>query len=622
MRISFALAVFFLITSKALAQIQDSTGIPSENSILTGFSQNINTLGWSGIAGKDWNADDYSISINENFHSVLIKGQQNLIRDEQNFNGQIRRSIFGNISGFGVFQSNFVSDNRQIGLNSVGASTISSGLYFATQRDTVLGGIGNKWDKQAGVNDNGFTYDLHAATAFSPFDGSRLVPSLTLHNEQISPRQNYDRAASVGYFQSFPTQASISFLGSYGMQLRDFYFPADSVVKSTFNVENNIQDRNENRSSVSAGLSMPILFFQLSAQSRFGQRQIELTYRYNPTNDPSNVLYDTRIRVSNFDFNSQLTANVFGDTLYINMGHTERTETHAVINSPVLNAFTEQQIANQAQLNNVGTRNTISGQFLMHFGNTSANLTGIASLFRYDTPSVLNYDDRDELTNTIALLVNHQFSPSFQSGLGIEGDLIHIVYITAQRSANNNRNFVYKLFPIVIYSDSRVRTFNRFEVLANYTVYDFEAYSQVHSFSFRQASFLDSTTVNLTSKVSAFFLGNVKLYTRGELYWSSFSEFPLNYFVDQTYWLSLFYFTGSLRYGAGYRYLSLTQYNFITATEKQFASRQTNAGPTAFISLSMSHLELRIDGWYQISKQSLQNQIVYPNFELTARYNF
>jgi len=26
------------------------------------------------------------------------------------------------------------------------------------------------------------------------------------------------------------------------------------------------------------------------------------------------------------------------------------------------------------------------------------------------------------------------------------------------------------------------------------------------------------------------------------------------------------------------------------------------------------------NGWYQISWQTLQNPIVYPNFELTARY--
>lgn len=626
MRFRFFLIGTLLATSKVFPQIQDSSIIAGHNAVPTGliqsgFDQNLNTLGWNGVAGGNWETSAYSISIDENFHSVMIKGQQNLIRDEQNFGGQITRSIFGDIFGFGGFQSNYVSDNRQIGLNSVGTSKILGGLFFATQKDSLFGGIGNKWDRQAGVNNNGFVYSLYTTNTWLPVEKSRLLDSLTLEDEQISPRRNYDRLASISYYQSFSPQSSLMFSGFYSSQLRGFYFPADSSVQSIFGVKNNIQDRTDNQSSFSADLSVPILFFQLNARSGFGQRQIQFTYRYKPTNDPVNNLYDTGIKVSDFNLSGRLMTNVSADTLIVNMAHMERTETHAVINIATLDPFTQQQISNQSQLNNIGTRNVLSGQLFLHFGNTSANLTGLASLFRYDTPSDLNYDDRDELTNTIAFVLSHLFSPFFQAGFGAEADMIHIVYIESERSANNNRNFIYKFFPIVAYSDPRVSSFNRFEVLANYTVYDFEAFSQVHSFSFRQASFLDSTTVGMTSKVSAFFLANIKLYTRGELYWSSFSEFPLNYFVDETFWLSLFYTAGNLRYGVGYKYLSLTQYDYLTAKERQFATQQTNAGPTAIISLNMSHLQLRMDGWYQISRQTLQNPIVYPNFELTAQYN-
>ncbi len=615
-----SVAIYFLLHAEASAQSQNTIDAgDSTNSALTAFNQNLNTLDWNGVASVNHDSQLGLIGFNETFHSVLIKGSQNLIRDEQNFGGMIRKEIFDSVSATGTVQSNFVSDNRQIGLSSVGTSSVLGGLSYITSFDTLVGGIGNKWDRQAGVNDNGLTYKFYGAFPFSPAEGSRLFPSINLQDEQIFPRRNYDRDANMSYYQAFSPQSSISFTGSYDSQLRDFYFAADSATQSMYGVTNNIEDRTENRSSFSAALTMPISFFQFSAESGLSQRQIDFTNRYK-SDDPESNLYDTRIRVLDFDLDGQLKTGINDDTLAINMAHSERNETHTVIDYDTLNSFTLDQLTQQSELNNLGTRNTLTGDVHLRFGDTFIGMTGLASIFHYDTPSDLNYDDRDELTNTLAMSINRQFNPFFQAGLGLEADLIHIVYIESQRSANNNRNFIYRFFPTVVYSDSRVYSRNRFEVLANYTVYDYEAFSQVHSYSFRQAAFSDSTLIGLTPKISAFFYGNLKLYSRGELYWSNFSEFPLNYFVDGTAWLSFYYGSRNYRYGIGYKYLALTQYNYVTATTRQFVSQQTNSGPTTSLELNLSHLQLVISGWYQISWQSLQNHVVYPNFELNARY--
>jgi hypothetical protein len=604
--------------------IQSSVNLPPSNLLFTGFDQVLSTSGWDGIANLNWNSSGWSATLNENFHSVLIRQQQNLIRDEENFGTQIRHSFFNNLYGFGQFQSNYVSDNRQIGLNSVGVSTILGGLQFVTESDTLSGGAGNTWNKQSGIDNSGFTYNFYGATSLRPTEGAKLVPSLSLEDEQIFPRRNYDKSASIVYSQIFSSQNSLSFFGRYSTQLRDFYFPADSAVQRSFNVTNNIQDRTETATLFGGEVAMPIWIFKLNAQTEFNQRDVQLIYRYKATNDLANN-FDTRIHFSNFNMSGGLSAHISKDTLQINMVHSERTETHQIINASSSNPFVAQANSNQTLLNNVGITNTLTTQLLLHFGSLSSTLTGLASLLRYNTPSELNYDDRDELTNTAALLVSNEFSPYFNAGFGLEADLIHIVYVDAQRSANNNRNFIYKLFPMVNYSDDDFTSVNRFEVLANYTVYDYEAYSMVHSFSFRQVSFFDSTAFRISSRISGFFLANVKIYTRGELYWANFSEFPMNYYVDQTLWFSVFYNSGPFKYGVGYKYLSLTQYNYVTAVQKEFAYQQSNSGPTSSISIKMSHLTLRANGWYQISRQigtsTSQNVVIYPNFELIAQYN-
>lgn len=614
------LALISVSCANVFGQSQDTSRIPNTNSALTAFDQSLNTLDWYGMAGVLSNTEIGSLALLENFHSVLIKGSQNLVRDEQNFDGGFRRVIVDSLYGTGDVASNFVSDNRQIGLNSVGSSSLMGGLLYLTSADTLLGEIGNEWDQQAGVNDIGLKYSLHGATPFVPAEGSQLFPSFTIQDEQIFPRRNYDRDISLNYRQNFLPNSSLNFGGSYSSQLRAFYFAADSTVQDLYGVVNNIEDRLDNQTFFSGSVNVPILFFQLFTHSGIGQRQIDFTNRYKPIIDPEGNLYDTRIKVLSFDVEGQLSTTFAQDSLSINMTHTERNETHSVINLDTINSFTQDQMTQQFELNNIGARNTLNMELHLNLGRTSVHLTGLASLFRYDTPSELNYDDRDELTNTLALEVNRQFTPFLQAGLGMEADFIHMVYIESQRSANNNRNFIYRLFPTIVLSNSVLNSFNKFEVLANYTVYDYEAFSQVHSYSFRQADFFDSSTVRISNRTSAFLLGDLKLYSRGELYWSNFSEFPLNYFVDRTLWITFFYDGDNYRCGVGYKYLALTQYNYTNATTRQFASQWTNSGPTTSFIVNMSHLRLVMTGWYQVSWQSLQNQIVYPNFELNARY--
>ena len=143
----------------------------------------------------------------------------------------------------------------------------------------------------------------------------------------------------------------------------------------------------------------------------------------------------------------------------VSMEHKERSESHTIINALGSSPFTQQQMLNQEQLDNFGSTNTLTGQLFLNYSATSLDVTGLASLFRYNTPSSLNYDDRDELTNTIALNLNHTFSPFLNAGFGAEADLIHIVYIESQRSANNNRNFIYRFYPIITFSELNALVF-------------------------------------------------------------------------------------------------------------------------------------------------------------------
>ena len=103
---------------------------------------------------------------------------------------------------------------------------------------------------------------------------------------------------------------------------------------------------------------------------------------------------------------------------------------------------------------------------------------------------------------------------------------------------------------------------NAFEVLANYTVYDYEKQvALARSFSYRQFSWMDSTAVELTRNVGLDFYAYLKLYERGMLRWDEFLERTENSTVDRTFSAQVRYAPDrTLTVALGVRYFSQSRY--------------------------------------------------------------
>jgi hypothetical protein len=142
---------------------------------------------------------------------------------------------------------------------------------------------------------------------------------------------------------------------------------------------------------------------------------------------------------------------------------------------------------------------------------------------------------------------------------------------------------------------------NAFEVLANYTVYDFEQQAAlVKSFSYRQFGFVDSSTVELSHRVALDFFCYIKLYERGQLKWSEFTERPENSFADQTFAAQLrFSPVPGAAFAVGLRYFSQSRYVYDQAA-KRLSTFLRSFGPTCLLFWDMGmrgHISLH--GWYE-----------------------
>jgi len=218
----------------------------------------------------------------------------------------------------------------------------------------------------------------------------------------------------------------------------------------------------------------------------------------------------------------------------------------------------------------------------------------------------------------------HVADPVLDLDLLVDGTYGHLVYLLEERSANNNVNRVLRFAPRVIYRPAEgISSANTFEVLANYTVYDFEEEaSLVRSFSYRQFAWLDSTSVDLTHRVGLDFFAYFKLYERGRLNWDDFQERTENSFVDRTLAAQLrFSPSPGTLLAAGIRSFSQSRYDYVSSGKRRAATLHS-IGPTCTIQWAIgpaSRLLLR--GWYERRAQPDGSARSFPTIVMNVSVN-
>lgn len=241
---------------------------------------------------------------------------------------------------------------------------------------------------------------------------------------------------------------------------------------------------------------------------------------------------------------------------------------------------------------------------------------------RYDTPSADNFDDRDELLSIIRLRYIRVLTPFFNAFLTGEATQSHIVYIFSEKSSNNNINRILKFSAGGDYHGLNVSSINEFEVAANYTVYDFrDVVPNLRSFSFRQFTATDSSTIRLGTKFSIKNYGYVKLSEQGELNWSAFSEKPVRYLQEIYVEPKLVLKYDNVSFGLGSRIFSLVTFNY-EGRNKIKDSDYLSIGPlTEILWLVENSIYFRIYGWYEfVTVDKSKRQQAKLSFEVN--WNF
>jgi hypothetical protein len=226
------------------------------------------------------------------------------------------------------------------------------------------------------------------------------------------------------------------------------------------------------------------------------------------------------------------------------------------------------------------------------------------------------------------ILVSHLYNNRNDFSLKTTFDLnvSKLQYIFAERSANNYTNRIYKLS-----SESEYRilpnliTKNSFQVLANYTVYDFEdIISQIKSFSYRQLNLKDSTIYFLNDHISFEVYGEAKIYEQGEFNNNAFTINPIFYNVDKSAFFQVNYRVNNLvKISGKTSYFEQQIYNYTDGEQQLKSTFRTSSlmgkiffylGKNSLINFTYSVDYLR----YDAEEQNYNTN----NVSLNVFYNF
>lgn len=588
-----------------------------------GFERVLNTFLWRNDLFYRNDFGGIEMDFRQRVRSRLIRSEQRSIQDELVDTLDLSGFVADQWKLRAQLASSVLSDNKAVDLSKLAQHQGLVGIQVQPSPRILVGAMGGYgFEAQQDQRDKGFVYMATMEGRDLALEEFRASFKSRWSQAFLSPRRPETGDLTVGIVRDFGKGARDSISFSYNKQRREFYTIADLDVQRLFARTTNIFRREAETFDVANLLEFrPGESTRLSVRGGVTNRTIDRGLHYKSYSS-SSLLLDTKIQelqlygavVTSYQFASWGEADIA-------MYYTEREERHTVQEEEQAPLdVVERQERSERKLDNIARRTSVSSELRTRITEKDLlNFAGSASILRYDTPDTLNIDDRDELLITLGAQGIHQFSRHVTLSLTVDATLSHLVYLHRLQSANNNWNRILRFSPTVEYTPSSTfRTVNQAEVLANYTIYDFEEQAVLtKSFSFRQASWIDSTAIQLTRSLLFDFFGGVRVYERGVLLWSDFKERPEHYFVEKTFWPRITYaVVPSVRLGLGYRFFSQERFRYVEA-DRLLDRRLETFGPTVVFEWEgVGSQRIRLEGWRETQTQDGKHIRTIPNLSL------
>ena len=593
------------------------------------FEKQLQTFNFSQkfIYGKQM--EDLFIGVNQTFNSTIIKSTTISVRDNAFFSVLGQYDFSSYLSVGSAVNYNVYADDKQLAINNTSVFNSTAYLkYFPIQKLNFTPFAGLSQNEQIGITNSGPIYGLEALLDNYSFNEFNLFSEFKFQIEDITPRKNQIINLNFNLDKTFDNSYRNELFGLYSEQRNDFYFRTDSLTMAEFNILKNIQSRTERRYAIIDKLSMAtsVSGLTINIDGGIDWRTIDRDTRYISTSSINNSNFDTQVEEFKMNFSSSLQYNSQWLNSIFRISIANREEKHkAKFISGASEILFEKGDEQEKRKNNNGNQITLSGESV--FSLTQVDKISMSIFHRklvYDTQSELNFDDRDELLTMFEIKYFRNMTPYFDLFTGLQGSINKTVYILKERSANNN---VFRVLKLIAGGDIHMQYLsskNSAEVSANYTVYDFEDLNpNLKSFSYRQLTLRDSTSLKLYRTTYLKFLGYIKFSEQGDFNWKDFANNPVRYLDERFAESTIEFRFKHLSFAFGIRHFSLSTYLYDDKNIKTINTIYNSSAPLSIITYSISNkLDLSFRGWYEFINNETNQNNELANMILKLNWNF
>lgn len=584
-----------------------------------GMDKITNTFVWTGNIDARLDTDFGVIRWTDQFRSSAFRTVTLATRDDQNSQVSWMLPLSEHFKTF-IRQGWILSrDSRSVGLNSLERINGAAGLRFSPDNDysvEVLGGL--EQSTQLGNVAVGPLLGVVAQASNIALDQWQFSASGVADWQKLDEaRTNTDVDIQANVVHEIDENSSVRVSVQSITLGREFF----SSLGGPGGL--GVERRLERKLIAESGINYaPVPWLVAGMQARLESNGADRSFN-NPDTLTLISSVERQLRELSIDVEGFLRANTASGYAQLGASIFTRTEQNGVNNVHAIAASDLEVIRRQEfQRDNQAVRTRLFGRAEFRPSEVDTiRLDANGWLIRYDTPSASNDDDRDELATVLSASYARKLSEVTSFSLGVSAQYLHLVFLKASRSALNNTNRVIRLTPTIHINGSVVRMQPQIEILANYTVYDYEGTSSsVRSFSFRQLSLRDSVRVQLTPLVHAESQILVRYFERSSLQWSTFAELPETGNLE--YLLKLLIFTQPSAYinvGAGLRLYTLDQYTIAPGLPSQNMGTLHSAGPEVALRYStLGGSILTLSGWYEFQRINEHTTRELPNVLLRA----
>lgn len=611
---------------------------PMSNTVTVSADKIANVFVFNGKADLFIGSKYGDISIMQNYKSNVLRTFTTYIdgpgvwtvpftalRDDEDL--KFRYSYpFGKALSLSLIQRLIVSsDNISSGINDLRRLNTQAGLTLKNEDNLffdLTGGLEN--NKSLGIETGGLIFGLNSYARNIDILDVNTNTSLTGEFLSYNDNRKYaDLNIQAEAQKNYENNGTIALSFHYKKQNRDLLVPR-YITLTSFPIERRFEDK------IGADFRIGFMLFDpLSSNLLISINNQSVDRQYNHSIDNVDQSYISKnlneFRLSFAGSLEYLTEN-FKQTA--SLAFDTRDERNKIYNLFGLDKTKEENLKNlDYQRDNITTTTRLSAKTTWLTNRTDTlNADYSMSLLRYDTPSKDNDDERDQFNLYFKAIYLKYFSEYITVGINTELQLSHLVNLKARLSAGNYWNRVIRLAPELRIKSRYFTATPVFEVLANYTVFDYEDVSaSIRSYSLRQISYRDTIFVPIDFGYSLQSSIIMKYHENGQLLWMSFSEAPQRSNFEKFLKLMIIKNIDSHNFfGFGFRYYNFESKNIGSgANMENFATNPvTSYGLETILNFSFfNNSKISLQGWYEFQKVSNKEFKTFPNFFILTVIN-